>query len=170
MATERLQQRDASLMLHPQVQPDVVEVRAVISALAAGDVTDVGVRLLPTKVAAIDVNAGAIEMDNGRGQPQTSDRRGGNETIECGHPILIQCIPGAPESISLEVVGVDLWRQEPVRGIGVQKHRDPVAWVVHKASSLEDHGLDGVPHRHHPALGGLLLGVVDAVAKAELVA
>src|SRR5215813_5175106 len=97
IATERLhQQRDASLMLHHQVQHDLIEIRAMIPAIAASNVNDVGVRLLPTIVAAIDVKAGAIEMGKGRGQPQTLGSRGGNETTEFRHPILIQRIQGAP--------------------------------------------------------------------------
>jgi hypothetical protein len=134
IAAKRLhQQRDARLLLHHQGQHDLVEVRAMIPARAAGEGHDVGVRRRPTLIAASDMTAGAIEMDNRRGQPQTSGRRGGNETIERCHPIRRQYLQGAPESLIIAVVGVDLWRQQPVSGLVVKNHRDPVELLVHNA-------------------------------------
>ena len=71
IATERLhQQRDAGLVLHDQVQPDVIQAAPMSATVAAGDVHHVRVRLLDTVIAPIDVEAGAVEMGKGRGQPQ----------------------------------------------------------------------------------------------------
>jgi hypothetical protein len=42
----------------------LIEVRAMISAVALGDMDDMFVGLLPTVVAAINMKARAIQMDN----------------------------------------------------------------------------------------------------------
>jgi hypothetical protein len=134
IAAKRLQQqRDARLLLHPQGQHDWVEVRAMIPAIAAGEGHAVGVRRRPTLIAASDMQAGAIELDNRRGPPQTSGRRGGNEPRERCHPRRRQGLQGAPASLIMEVGGGALWRQQPVSGFVVKNHRDHGELLVHNA-------------------------------------
>ena len=105
-ATEWLhQQRDAGVVLHHQRQHHLVEVGAMVPAVAAGDMHDMGVGLLRTDVAASGVNAGASEMGQGRGQPQALGSRGGHETVEFCRPMLVQPLQGAPQAIISEVLG-----------------------------------------------------------------
>jgi hypothetical protein len=156
-------------MLHHQVQQDVVELRAMIPAIAAGEVHAVGVRLRPTIGAAIDLKAGAFEMAKRRGPPQPSGRSGGQEPRERCHPIRSQCLQGAPESLIMAGVGVARWRQPPVSGVVVKNHRAHVEVVVHNASAMEDHGLDGVPDRHTSPLGVVRRPWVDDAATTAFV-
>jgi hypothetical protein len=66
MAAERLhQQRDASLGLDDSIEHDVIQVRSMIAAVAAGHVHDVRVGLLSPVVPPIDVDAGTVQMSQG---------------------------------------------------------------------------------------------------------
>jgi hypothetical protein len=68
MATEWLhQQRDSRLVLHKHIQHDLVEVGAMIPAIASRDVYDMGIGLLGTIVAAINVETRAVQMRQSRG-------------------------------------------------------------------------------------------------------
>ena len=107
MATEWPHQYgDASLVLHDQGEHHVIEVRAMISAVALGDMDDMFIGLLPTVLAAIDVRAGALEMGNGGRSPEVLGRGGGNERVEFRHAIVVEGIQGAPQRIIIEVRGV----------------------------------------------------------------
>ena len=71
IATERFhQQRNASLMFHHQVQHDLVEVRAMIAAIAAGDVNDVGLRAPPHYYSGHRRGSWCYRDGKGRGKPK----------------------------------------------------------------------------------------------------
>ena len=71
IATEGLPHHgDTGLVFDDQVQHHLVEVRALIPTVAAGDVKNVFLRLLVTVITAIDMEAGAIEMGERWWQPQ----------------------------------------------------------------------------------------------------
>jgi hypothetical protein len=74
----------------------LVEVWTMIAAVATRDVNHLCIRLLSTVVAAIDMKTGAIEMGKGRRQPKALCRRGGNETVECRDPVVIEQSKGRP--------------------------------------------------------------------------
>jgi hypothetical protein len=68
MATERFhQQRDPCLVLHHQLQPHVVAIGAMISAVAPCEMHAGRVGLLGTVVVAIDVEPRAVQMREPRG-------------------------------------------------------------------------------------------------------
>ena len=70
MATQRLHQhRNTSLVLHHQLQHHLVEVGAMIPAIAAGDVHDLFVWSLSAIIPAIDMETRRIEMAERGCQP-----------------------------------------------------------------------------------------------------
>ncbi len=75
------------------------------AARATREVHHVGRRLRGTVVAAIDVDAGAIERHEGGRQPSTLSGRGSNETVEFRHPRGVERIEGAPERVIMEMAG-----------------------------------------------------------------
>jgi hypothetical protein len=68
-------------MLDNQSQHDLIEVGPMIPTIAARDVHDLLVGGIVAVIAAIDMEAGAIEMHNARGKAQTLGSRGRNETM-----------------------------------------------------------------------------------------
>jgi hypothetical protein len=85
IAIERLHpEGEAGLVLDNQVQPHLIESRALIAAVAPGDVNDLLVRSLVAVRAAINVKAGAIEMSKGRHEAEPLRCGGGKEAVECG--------------------------------------------------------------------------------------
>ena len=71
IATERFHQhRNAGLVFDDQIQHHLVEVGPMIAAIAPGDVNDLFGGLLVTVIAAIDMEAGAIEMGEGGARPK----------------------------------------------------------------------------------------------------
>jgi hypothetical protein len=74
IATERLHQhRHTGRVFNKQVEPHLVEIRALLPTRAAGEVNDVLLGLRITVVAAIDMQARAIEVSKSR----TCEVRGG---------------------------------------------------------------------------------------------
>jgi hypothetical protein len=73
VATERLHHDgNACLMLHHQLQHDLVYVRPMILAVPSGDVHDPFLGLFVAVVASIDMNARAIEMSKAGARPRRS--------------------------------------------------------------------------------------------------
>ena len=63
IATQGLHQhRNARLVLHDQIQHDLVQIWPIISAVALREVNHMRFRLLRTIVAAIHMETGALEM------------------------------------------------------------------------------------------------------------
>jgi hypothetical protein len=90
-----------------QLQRDVVQSGPMIPAIAMGDVYDLYVRPPVAGVAAIDVKARPVEMDNGRCQPEALGCGSGHETVEFRHPIGIERIQRASRRIIIEVLPRD---------------------------------------------------------------
>src|SRR5262249_29839515 len=108
IATEGLHQHgDTGLVFDYQVQHHLVEVRTLVSTVAAGDVNDVLLRLLITIITAIDMEAGAIEMGERWGKPQALGGRRRNEAEECRHPIRIERIQGTAKRVIVEMTGLN---------------------------------------------------------------
>ena len=80
------------LMLDHQGQHDLIEVGPMIPNIAAREVHDLFVGGVVAVIAAIDMEAGAIEMHKARGKAQPLGSRGRNETLECGDAIRIERI------------------------------------------------------------------------------
>ena len=70
VATEGLHQDgNASLVLDNEIEHDLVEIRAMVPAVALGDVDDLLVGRLRAVITAIDMETGTIEMGKGRREP-----------------------------------------------------------------------------------------------------
>src|SRR4030095_6881632 len=136
----------------------------MITAVASGNVNDVCVRLLGTVVAAIDMEAGAIEMGKGRREPEALSGRGGNETVEFRDASVIEGIQGAAQRIIMEMLGFDSRGDEALRGFILKEHRHKIELVVHKAQPIEDHRFDSVAHGDKPGLWVLLCRPIKHVA------
>src|SRR5882724_11451051 len=89
----------------------------MISTIALGDVHDLLRRWLVTVIAPIDMNARAAEVPRGWTQVQTLGGSRRDETVECGHPRVIEGIQGATEHIIVELVGSDAGRNEALGGL-----------------------------------------------------
>jgi hypothetical protein len=81
----------------------LVEVRAMISTIAAGDVHDLFVRRLRAVIPAIDMKTRRIEMAERGRQSHPRGRRGGNEAGEFRHPKVVEGIESAPEGVIIEM-------------------------------------------------------------------
>jgi len=104
MATEGLHQHgDTGLVCDDQIQHHLVEVRALIPTVAAGDVHDVLLRRLVTVIPAIDMEAGAIEMGARWGKPQALGGRSCNEAVECRYPISLERLQGTAQRVIVEM-------------------------------------------------------------------
>ena len=87
VATEWFHQHgDTRLMLHNQRSHDLVEVRAMIPAIAAGDVHDLFHGLFVAIVAPIDMKARALEMGKTGRKAQGLGSRRGQQAVECRSP------------------------------------------------------------------------------------
>ena len=69
-------------MLHDQLQHDLVQVGAMIPTITVGDVHDLFGGGLLAVIAAIDMEAGGIEMGEGRCKAQALGSGRGNEAVE----------------------------------------------------------------------------------------
>jgi hypothetical protein len=122
MATEWLhQQRDPCLVLHNQVQHDLVEVGAMIPAVAPRAVKDMGVGRLGTVVAAVDVETRAVQVRKPRRSLQSLGGGDRHKTVELCHTISIERIQGAPQRVIIEMLGVDPRGHERVRRFVLKK-------------------------------------------------
>jgi hypothetical protein len=74
------------LVFNDQLQHDLVEIRAMISAIALGDVHDVLRGLIVAVIATIDMETGAIEMCKARRQARALSGCGSKEAVEFRHP------------------------------------------------------------------------------------
>ena len=166
--TEGLHQHgNTGLVFDHQVQHHLVEVRALIPTVAAGDVNDVLLWLLVTVVTAIDMEARTIEMGKRGGQAQTLGRRGGNEAVECGHPSGIQRIQGTPERVIVEMAGLNAWGNEARDRLILEKMGDEVELLVDKAEAVEHHGFDRMAGGHNPHCRVLLRRLINNLRDAE---
>jgi hypothetical protein len=143
MATERLHQdRETGLMLHAQLPHDWVQVGAMRPTLAVGEVHALfGGGLLAVR-AAIDMEAGGIEMGEGRCKAQALGRRGGNEAVERGQPRLVPRIEGASAGVIIAITGLNAWGNETRERLMVEKMGHEGELLVDEAKAVQDHGFD----------------------------
>ena len=100
ITTEGLQQHgNAGLVLHNEVEHDVVHVRAMIPAVAPRDVDNLLVGRRRAVRTAVDMETGTIEMSKSRREPSPLRRRGGNQTVEGGDAKVIERIEGTPQGV-----------------------------------------------------------------------
>ena len=170
MATEGAhQQGNPRLVLDNEVQHDLVEVWAMITAVATRDVHHLGLRLLSTVVAAIDVEAGAIEMGKSWCQPEALRRRRRNETGEFRDTIIIEQLQGASQRVIMEMLGLDPRGDEALRRFILKKPGHERELLVHKAEPIEDHRFDGAAYGDNAGLWRVLHRPVEYVADTKFV-
>src|SRR5512132_773706 len=163
------EQRNTSLVLHNEVQHDLVEVWTMIAAVATRDVNHLCIRLLSTVVAAIDMETGAIEMGKGRCQPEALCGRGGNETVEFRDPIVIEPIQGASQRVIMKMLGINPRGDETLRRFVLKKHGHEIELLVHKTEPIEDHRFDSAAHGDNAGLRRVLQHLVEYVANTKFV-
>jgi hypothetical protein len=147
IATEGLHQHgNPRLVFHNQVEHHVVEVGPMIAAVASRDMNDLFIRLLAPVVAPIDMEAGAIEMGQGRCQPEALSGRDRNETVEVCHASRIERVQGASQRIIMERAGFDSGGDEALCGFVLKEHRHKIELLVHKAQPIEDHRFDSMAY------------------------
>jgi hypothetical protein len=118
VATERFHQDgNACLMLHHQLQHDVVEVRPMIPAVTSGNVHNLVLRLFVAVVTSIDMKARAIEMSKAGREAQALGSGRGNEAVEFGHSIGIEGLQGPPQGVIVELFGNNAGRNQSVGGV-----------------------------------------------------
>jgi hypothetical protein len=152
LATEwRHQHRTSGLGFHKPVAPDLVEVRALLPPLAAGDGQDVRLGLLITGVAVIAMPA-----------------RASNEAVECCHPVGVECIQSTTERVIVEMAGLHTWGKEPRERLIVEKMGHEVKLLVKKAQAVKDHGFDRMAYSHNPHFRVLLGSSINDLRDTQL--
>jgi hypothetical protein len=168
ISTEGLHQHgDTGLVFDYQVQHHLVEVRALIPTVAAGDVNDVLLRLLGTVITAIDMEAGAIEMGERWGKPQALGGRSCNEAVECRYPISIERIQGTAKRVIVEMTGLNARSDETRERLILKKMRHEVELLADEAQAVEDHRLDRMACGDNPHFRVLLGGLINDLSDAE---
>src|SRR3977135_2543214 len=112
------------------------------------------------------MEAGAIEMHEGRGKAQARRRGRGNEAVEFRHPKVVEGIEGAPEGVIIEMVGLHAWGNEARERLILEEMRDEVELLVEKVQTVKYHGLDRMASGHHPHCRILLGGGVNDLGDA----
>ena len=160
----------ASLVFDNHVQPPLVESRAMVPAVATRDVHDLLCGLLVTGIAAIHVQARAIERRKSRREPKALSGRGGNETVECRHPRGIEGIHGTPEGVIIALCGGDPGRNALGRGRIVKEPGNQGERLVDTPQAIAHHRFDGLTDGEVPHCRVLVRRLSEDVANAECVA
>jgi hypothetical protein len=147
----------------------VVEVRPMIPTVAVRHVNAMLVGLFSAVVAAIDVEARAIEMRKRRGEAQALGSGGGHETIESRDPVRIERVESPSQRIIMEMAGFAPRRDQAMRRFGLKKHRHEVEGLVHKAEPIENHRFDGVAHGHKALFRALLGRSVQPIPDPQFI-
>jgi hypothetical protein len=170
MATEGLHPHGNPRWVFPKhVPPHVGAVGPLSAAVASRDLHDLGVRRLTTVVAPIDMEAGAIEMGNGRRQPQAVSGRDRQEPVEVCHASRIARVPGASQRLLMARRGFEAGGDEARCGCVLKEPRHTIAWLVHKAQPIADHRVDSMAPRDTPRLWGWRRRAVEPLTNAEFV-
>ena len=130
---------------------------------------DLRVGVLFAVIAAIDVEAGRVEMGKARRQSEALGSRRRNETVEFCHAIGIEGIQGATERIIVELFGGNTGRNESGGGLILKEPGDEVERVIEKSQAIEHHGFDGFPHGEVSHFRVLVGRSIEDVANAKLV-
>src|SRR2546429_8889668 len=114
VATKRWHQDgNAGLVLDNQVEHHLVQVGSMISAVTAGAVNDLCLGRLVALVAAIDMEAGAIQMGEAGAKPSAPRSRGCNKTVEFRDAIGIERIQSPAQRVIIQMPGFDAGGQKP---------------------------------------------------------
>jgi hypothetical protein len=92
-------------MLNDQFQHDLIEIGAMISTRAFGDVHNVLRGRIITVIAPIDMKTRRVEVRIGGTKRQALRSGGRNERVECSDPIGIEGIESAAQGIIVELCG-----------------------------------------------------------------
>ena len=67
------------------------------------------------------------------GKAQALGRRGGNEAVEFGHPVVVERIQGTPEGVIVEMTGLNAWGNEPRERFILEKMGHEIELLVHES-------------------------------------
>jgi hypothetical protein len=157
------------LVFNDHLQHDVVEIRAMISAIALGDVHDVLRGLIVAVIATIDMAPGAIEMRQARRQAQARSGCGSKEAGEFRHPIVGERLHRPTEGVSVERCRSHTRRHEPIGGCIREEPGDEGEGLIDTSQPIEHHRLDGLTPREVPQCRGLLGRLIEDIANGEFV-
>jgi hypothetical protein len=141
----------------------------MIPALAAGQVYDLRVGFSFAVRAAIDVEAGRVEMGKARSQSEALGSRRRNETVKLRHARGIEGIQDPAESVIVELFGGNAGRNKPVGGLILEEPRDQGECVIDKSQAIEHHGFDGFTHGEVPHFRVLVGRLIEDIANTEFV-
>jgi hypothetical protein len=106
LATARFhQERNARLMRHPELPPDLVHVRPMIPALPPGDVHDLFSGVFVAVVASIDMNARAIQLATAGRKTQALRSARGHQAVALSDPMGIEGLQRPAKGIIVELFG-----------------------------------------------------------------
>jgi hypothetical protein len=146
-ARRRHQQGDARLAFAHQVQHHLVQVGAVVAAVALADV-DHARRRRPVAavVLAVDMEAGRVQVAARAGQAQLLHRAGCQQEVKRLHAEPKNGVQGAPQRVVVQHLRRDARPQQPPHRLAPEKVRRQVQGPLHKAQSDQNHRLDRNPH------------------------
>ena len=171
VAVERVhQQGNSGLPFHDQLQHHLIQIRAVVTAVAAGDLHHAVFRLGFTVVLAVSVKTGGIQMAEATDQTQPLDRLDGQHRIQFIHAVLVQLIQMPAQHIVVEVLRLNPWAQQPVQRFALEEVRGQIQGPIHKTQAIQDHGLDSGAHGHRPFVTVLYDHAINQFGYPEFVA
>ena len=168
LPTEGFQQHgNTGLVFDHPVQQHLVEVRALVPTVAAGDVDDVLLRLLVTVIPPIAMAARPIALGACWGQASALGRRGGPEAVEFGHPLGVERLQGTAERIIVAMTGWNARSDEARERHMLKKMRPEVELLGAEAQAVEAQRLDRMAGGDNPQFRGLLGGLINDLRDAE---
>jgi hypothetical protein len=170
VATARCQQAgEPRLLRHHQRHHDWGESRAMITAVAPGDVHALFRGLLVAGVAPIALNARPVEGRRGGTKAQTLGGGHRDEAVACRAPLGLEDIQGPPTGIIVEWGGDHAGGQETGGGLMREEPRDQRACLMDPPHAIEHHRLDRLPHGAVSPFRGVVRGVINDIPTAEFV-
>ena len=142
------------LRCHEAVAPDVVEVRALVAAVATGEGHALRLRGLSPVVATLARAAGALARGDRRRPPAARRRGGRHQTVARRDASVIAHLQGPSARVLRERLGLHP-RGDEARRRGVLKpHGHEGAWRSHPAQPVADHRVDGAAPSDQAGRGG----------------
>jgi hypothetical protein len=121
-APEGVQQHGhAGRVLDNEIAHALGEVRAMLPAVAVGEVEDLLVGRRRAVLPASDMATGTLEMSKGRREPSPLRRRGGQQTVQCCDAKVLARSAGTPQGGIVQMTGWDRRGDEPRGGLILEK-------------------------------------------------
>ena len=145
-----------------------MQIGAMIAARAAGNVDEVFAWVFLAMRATINMQTGAIEMRQARGQAQALRCGSGDETREFGHAIVIEGIERAASGVVVEMTGWNRGSNAAWNRFIVETMRDESALLIDNTQPIEHHGFDRLAGGDNTHDGILVGRFINGFSDAEL--